>query len=114
MRMDQMDKARETINAIDREMAMLFQRRMEAVRDIAAYKQERGLAIFDAGREKTVLEKNAALYPDDETRALYVSFLQNVMDISKHYQHHLMEEKHIAYSRVVAEGDETKETDRIC
>lgn len=98
--MNQLDKARETINRIDREMAGLFSERMKAVRDVAAFKQERGLPIFDAEREKAVLARNAERYPDEETRPFYVSFLQDTMDISKRYQHRLLEGVHVAYSGV--------------
>ncbi len=98
--MDTLEQARAAINAVDRKMAELFKERMEAVRDIAAYKQERGLPIFDAEREKAVLARNAAAYADDDTRAFYVSFLQDVMDVSKRYQHRLLEGMNVAYSGV--------------
>ena len=45
-------EARAAIGEADREMARLFVRRMEAVREIAAYKRERGLPILDAAQEE--------------------------------------------------------------
>ena len=86
---DRLQQARETINEVDRAMAALFVRRMEAVKSIAAYKWERGLPILDEGREREVLERNAALLPDEELRGYYVSFLQHLMDLSKDYQRQL-------------------------
>ena len=56
--MDSLETARNAINEIDEKMAELFKQRMLAVRDIAAYKKERGMAIFDAEREKTVIARN--------------------------------------------------------
>ena len=100
MDMDRLDESRQMINRVDREMAVLFQRRMEAVKNVAAYKQAHGLPIFDAEREKDVIAKNAAAYADDETRGFYVSFLQDLMDISKRYQHRLLEGMRVAYSGV--------------
>ena len=98
--MNQLEQARETINRVDREMAMLFEKRMEAVRSVAAFKQERGLPIFDAEREKDVIARNSVAYPDEETRPFYVSFMQELMGISKRYQHRLLEGMHVAYSGV--------------
>ena len=43
---------REIINETDREMARLFEQRMEAVKRIAMWKKEHGLPILDAGREQ--------------------------------------------------------------
>ncbi len=98
--MDGLEQARATINEADREMAKLFARRMEAVRQVSAYKQAHGLPVLDASRERAVVENNAALYPDGETKAYYIDFLQDVMDLSKRYQHRLLEGFSVAYSGV--------------
>ena len=98
--MDSLETARNAINEIDEKMAELFKQRMLAVRDIAAYKKERGMAIFDAEREKTVIARNVGIYPDNETRVFYSSFLQDVMNVSKRYQRSLMEGMRVAYSGV--------------
>ena len=62
--MDKLQDARKQINEIDKEMASLFERRMLAAKEIAEYKKERGLQIYDAAREKAVIEKNAAYIKD--------------------------------------------------
>ena len=54
--MDQLQDARTQINEIDKEMAALFERRMQAARVIAEYKKERGLQIYDAKRERALIE----------------------------------------------------------
>ena len=41
--MSELQNIRETINKIDKEMAALFERRMDAARAVAAYKKEKGL-----------------------------------------------------------------------
>ena len=41
--MNELEEARKIINQTDEQMAELFARRMEAVRQIAAYKKEKGL-----------------------------------------------------------------------
>lgn len=87
--MDQLQKARETINSVDEQMAKLFAQRMDAVKEIAAYKQEMGLPVVDEAREQIVLERNLSAYPDAETRQFYASFLREVMNLSKCYQNSL-------------------------
>lgn len=88
--MKTLEESRLVINEIDRRMAQLFLERMEAVREIASFKQEHEMPVFDPEREQTVLNRNIGEYPDDGTRDLYVAFLQNTMDLSKQYQHRLI------------------------
>lgn len=87
---------RDRIGAIDSEMAELFKQRMEAVKEVAQYKSERGLAIEDRERELKLIESKSELIEDEEIKALYVNFLQSVMDISKGYQNRLMNGLRIA------------------
>lgn len=98
--MDELKQARQTINELDKQIAALFCERMEAVRTVAEYKLKRGLSVLDTSRETEVLNRNAALVNDPELRAYYLLFQQSVMDISKKYQHRLIEGVRIAYSGV--------------
>ena len=98
--MDELQSARETINRIDSEMAKLFGKRMEAVKKVAEYKEARGLPILDEEREKQVIAHNASAYSDEATRTFYVTFLQDLMNVSKRYQHRLLEGLNVAYSGV--------------
>ena len=86
-----LDESREAIRAIDEQIAGLFVERMEAARDIAAYKQERGLPVEDAQQEARVLADRVALVEDEELRPFYLEFLQHTMDVSKSWQRHLMQ-----------------------
>lgn len=98
--MDKLLEARETIDRIDREMAKLFSERMKAVREVAAYKKERGLRVLDSSREEEVIAKNTARIEDDALRSYYTLFLKNTMTLSRQYQHSLMEGVRVAYSGV--------------
>lgn len=98
--MKDIEKARKAINEADKEMARLFSDRMNAVRDVAAYKAEHGLPIFDADREAEVISRGAALIDDEEIREYYVNFLKYTMELSKQYQHRLMSGVRVAYSGV--------------
>ncbi len=93
-----LDKAREIINEVDKEMADLFVKRMRAAEMVAEYKKERGLGIYDAVREEEVVRRNSALINDEELREFYVNFLRNNMEVSRSYQKRLMEGMRVAYS----------------
>ncbi len=95
--MDQLEQARRIISSTDAEMARLFVRRMEAVREVAAYKKEHGLPVLDSAREEEVLRRGSARVEDDELRAYYVNFIRNNMELSRAYQHKLLEGMRVAY-----------------
>ena len=83
--------AREEIRQIDEEMARLFERRMEAVRKVAAYKMKRGLPILDKEQEAQVLQGRSLLIRNPELEPFYREFLQETMDISKRWQVYLIQ-----------------------
>lgn len=95
-----LEKARKEINEADRGIAELFVRRMNAVKQVAAYKKEHGLPVYDAAREAELLLHNSEYVADPELRSYYVNFHKAVVDISKKYQHRLIEGARVAYSGV--------------
>ena len=98
--MDKLTEARKAINDIDAEMARLFAARMRAVRSVAEYKKENGLPVTDSAREAEVISKASELIDDDELRSYFVGFLKNNMELSKKYQHRLLDGMRVAYSGV--------------
>ena len=52
-----LDKQRAEIDAIDREIVSLFERRMQVVMDVARIKKENGMAISMPGVKKRLLQK---------------------------------------------------------
>ena len=95
-----LDAARAEIRAVDEEMRTLFVRRMEAVRNVAAYKRDRGLAIEDLAQEERVVAALAPGVKDQDMRSFYVRFLHDVMDNSKRWQHYLNNGVRVAFSGV--------------
>ncbi|MBR2615604.1 MAG: chorismate mutase [Clostridia bacterium] len=95
-----LEEARREIDRVDREMARLFEARMEAAKKVAVYKKETGMPIFDASREKAIIERGAARVSDETVRGYYVSFLHSVMDLSKAYQSRLISGMNVAFSGV--------------
>ena len=98
--MDALDKARREIDAVDAELAVLFERRMAAVLAVAQYKQAHGLPIFDAAREKVVLDKAEARIQDPALRPYYRDHVQNMMDVAKHYEAEVLGQNRAAYQGV--------------
>lgn len=93
-------EAREKITAADRQMARLFEDRMETVRAVAEYKKKRGLPIEDKEQEAKKLAEGCSLLEDPELRPYYAQFLQSSMEISKRWQHKLISGARVAYSGV--------------
>lgn len=95
--MNQLEEARLKINAIDKQMAALFEERMACVGQVAEFKKERGLPIFDASRENDVIQKNTGHIKNDIFKPYYIDFLKDMMNVSKSYQHTLVEGVRVAY-----------------
>ncbi len=93
-------EARQLIDQIDREMSALFEQRMSAVEQVIAYKQAHGLPILDSGREREVLEKNAARLANPAYRDYYLDFMKEIMTLSKQYQQVLAGADAVAYPGV--------------
>ncbi len=98
--MSDLEKARQKINDIDKEMARLFTERMNAVKQVAEYKKLHGIQVVDTVREAENLKRNSLLIEDEDLKPYYVNFLQSNMEISKNYQHRLLEGMRVAFSGV--------------
>ncbi|EEY34785.1 chorismate mutase [Pseudoleptotrichia goodfellowii] len=53
-----LSEIREKIDKIDKEIVELIEKRLEIVKEVALYKKENNMKVFDSKREKEVLEKN--------------------------------------------------------
>lgn len=90
MAKNSLEKARLTINLIDKDMAELFERRMCAVREVAEYKKENGMPILDRSRERQVAERGASYINDEGIKALYIPFIEKTMELSRAYQSEIL------------------------
>ena len=82
----ELEALRETIRDADEQIAALFVRRMEAAREIAAYKRDHGLPVEDPAQEARVLSGRGKLIADEALRPYYLDFLRGTMDVSKRWQ----------------------------
>ena len=87
--MKDLNESRLIIDDIDKKMKELFIKRMETVKDIALYKKQNGLAIFDEKRESAMFERLGSDL-DEDLKDHYLDFLKNVVRISKEYQKKLL------------------------
>ncbi len=78
-----LSEKRQRLDAIDREIAALYEKRMRVCREIGALKRENGAPIFDAAREKAVLDSRAAMLTDAALGAGLRAVFQLLMDQSK-------------------------------
>lgn len=90
--MNLLEEARIDINDVDREMAKLFEKRMQAAEKVIAYKIENNLPIFDSSREAEVIEKNCKLIENEKYITYYKEFIQHLMDLSKSYQKSILDQ----------------------
>lgn len=81
-----LEKQRAEIDAIDREIVALFERRMQVVVDVARIKKENGIAILDANREKEVITKVQSYLKDDTLKEELAEAYETLMKVSKEYQ----------------------------
>lgn len=98
--MSELDDYRVEINKIDKEMAKLFEERMNVSKKVAEFKLKHALPILDENREKQVIEINSKLVDDETIREYYINFLKNNMDLSKQYQSRVLKGIKVAYSGV--------------
>jgi len=81
-----LDTIRKTIDEIDGEIRVLFERRMDCIKAVAEYKYNNNEKIFDPSREEMLIKKNLEELNNKEYRAVYKEFLQTLMNSSKEYQ----------------------------
>ena len=79
-------KLRNEIEALDKEIALLFEKRMNVAKKIGDLKKELKLEIFDKEREAYLLSKNTQNISDDEIKAYYKRLLECMLSLSKEYQ----------------------------
>lgn len=92
--------ARRIIDETDREIARLFEKRMEAVKTVAEYKKARGMLIFDPVREGEKIRHDAEFISDGALKEYYKRFLSETMKISREYQRRLLGGMNVAYSGI--------------
>ncbi|QZY53640.1 chorismate mutase [Crassaminicella profunda] len=84
--MDDLDKLRNEIDYIDKEMVKLFERRMETVLKIAQYKKINHMPVFHKDREIQVIKKNIDHLKNKSFQEPTEEFFKKLMEISRSVQ----------------------------
>lgn len=100
--MNPLEQARQTIDDIDRQMASLFEKRMDAVKIVADYKKKTGKPILDKKREDLVLKKNLKQIQNAQYAPFYADYMRHTMTISRQFQAQLLGHDHIGYPELIA------------
>lgn len=98
--MNKLEQARAQIDDADRQLAVIFEKRMSAVREVVSYKRENGLPIFDGARESAVVEKGVSRINDEELKPYFSEFLRGTMRVSRDFQSRLIGDNVVAYQGV--------------
>ena len=85
MNNERLSQIRAEIDAIDTELAALFERRMGVMSEVAAIKQAAGLPIYDPAREEVVIAQGRARVVPEYADAME-QLLRELMRLSKEYQ----------------------------
>lgn len=93
-------EAREKIEIIDKEMAALFEQRMECAKAIAEFKMENALPIKDLARETSLINRNCSYISDPIMVGYYKNFLRSTIDISCVYQEYVQKGMRVAYNGI--------------
>lgn len=80
------EKERAEIDAIDQELVRLFERRMDAVTEIARIKKEHKLPILDQSREDRVLDKVRGLTENKAYEDSMEDLFRSLMTITKAFE----------------------------
>ena len=81
-----LEEIRSKIDQIDRKLIELIEERLEIVREVALYKKENNMKIFDRKREEEVIDKNLSNVKNEELKHYIEIILKDIMDSSKEYQ----------------------------
>lgn len=87
--MRELEQIRREISENDRLIAKLFEKRMNLAGEVAEYKKENNMAVFDASREEKVIDNFISEVNDihkESAKKLIISLMQ----YSKEYQNEVL------------------------
>ena len=85
-----LNESREKIDKIDKEIARLFEERMEVATDVAAYKRSTGKKVLDPAREEEKIKALRALTDNEFNKTGIEDLFRQIMSISRKYQYQVL------------------------
>ena len=87
-----LSECRNEIDKIDKELVELFEKRMNVAINVAKYKIENNIPIFNGAREAEVIEKNINRLDNKEYSKLTEKFFTYLMELSRSLQTDIIDE----------------------
>lgn len=84
-----LDEIRKQINEKDNQMEKLFLERMALCKQVAQYKIDNNMQVFQSSRENQIIDR-VREQADDEYKDSVQTLFTSMIDISKFHQYHLM------------------------
>lgn len=85
-----LNKIRDEIDSIDRELVSLFERRMDTVINVAKYKEKNNQPVLDKSRESLVIDRAKSFLKNPRYQKPVEEFFENLMAISRRLQAQLI------------------------
>ncbi len=82
----ELDVLRDSIREIDKDMVVLFEKRIALSKSVAQCKLKSEIPIFDAKREEKNIEELSGMIENISLKPDFVNWYQMLMDISKKVQ----------------------------
>ena len=83
---------RDQIDAIDKQIVELYEKRMEVCKEVAEYKIENGKKVFDKVREAEKIEKVKSMAGTEFNKCAVQELFEQIMSISRKMQYQLLAE----------------------
>ncbi len=83
--MDKLKQFRDSIDEIDEKIVRLFCQRMLVIDEVAAYKKNKGMPIYDGVRESSLIARHTKSLSND-LRGDCASLLNSMLNISRERQ----------------------------
>ncbi len=85
-----LNESRKKIDEIDKQIAKLFEQRMEVTTDVAAYKRSTGKKVFDPKREETKIKELKNFVNNEFNKTGIENLFRQIMSISRKYQYKVL------------------------
>lgn len=83
---ERLEELRAQLDAVDEQIAHLFEKRMEICGEIGLKKREMGAEVLDSTREAKVLSSRAAYLENEKFLPYWTELVKCLMKVSKDYQ----------------------------
>ena len=84
--MKNLDEIRASINEVDLKIIESFKERMNLTKEVALYKKENNMQVFDPKREEALIAKNINALNDKKLEGYYLEVFKEILKQSKEYQ----------------------------